>query len=184
MSVFTGFELIDPYPRSVRPVTVQFFKKPDILHWGFDGFYLGEDQFGRWIALPEGSQRWKGDGDIRPTMEDAVLCAPHEGWWHWHYAGAAAPNYTGFADICTPPVWVGENSYEMIDLDLDVGLRHDGEVVVEDEDEFEQHQVLHSYPPEMVERALEETEMIADALRLRQEPFFEVSERWLCEVGV
>lgn len=166
----------------MRLVTVQFFKKPDILHWGFEGSYLGEDQFGTWIALPEGSQRWKGDGDIRPTKEDAVLCAPHHGWWHWHYTGDGSVNYAGFIDICTPPVWVGESRYEMIDLDLDVGLKPNGDVVIEDEDEFEEHQVIYSYPPAMVQRAVEETQMIAESLRLRDEPFFAVSERWLSEV--
>ena len=33
-------QLID----SLQPVTVQFLKNPDLLHWGFEAFRLGEDE--------------------------------------------------------------------------------------------------------------------------------------------
>jgi hypothetical protein len=35
-----------------RPVIVQFLKNPDINHWGFEAQWLGEDNWGHWIALP------------------------------------------------------------------------------------------------------------------------------------
>ena len=163
----------------MRPVTVQFLKNPDILHWGFEASYLGEDEHGRWIAVPAGTKRWKGSEVVRPTSGDAVFCAPHEGWWHLHYGGADASTYSLFVDINTPPQWLGEGRYEMIDLDLDVAMTHDGEVVIEDEDEFEAHQVSYSYTNEMIERALEATEWVRSALAAGQEPFFEVAETWL-----
>jgi predicted RNA-binding protein associated with RNAse of E/G family len=67
----------------------------------------------------------------------------------------------------------------MIDLDLDVGMRHDGIVVIEDEDEFEVHQVKYRYTAEMITRAVDEADRIVGALRDGQEPFFEVAEAWL-----
>jgi hypothetical protein len=70
----------------------------------------------------------------------------------------------------------------MIDLDLDVGLTADGEVVVEDEDEFEVHRVDLGYTEEMTRVAVETTERIVESLRLRKEPFFGVAESWLTEV--
>jgi uncharacterized protein len=167
----------------MRPVTVQFLKYPDLLHWGFETVYLGEDDFGTWVALPVGSRRWKGAAVVSPTSLDAVLCAPWEGWWHLHYTGPTDREYTHFIDISTPPVWVSENRYEMVDLDLDVALTGDGEVVIEDEDEFEAHQVLYRYPAEMIERARSETQAIAEALLHRREPFFDVAASWLARVG-
>ncbi|MEA1902258.1 MAG: DUF402 domain-containing protein [Actinomycetota bacterium] len=162
----------------MTPVTVQFLKNPDHLHWGFEAFRLGEDEYGMWIAVPSGSKRWKGDLDVRPTREPAVFCAPHEGWWHLHYNGLTT-QFSHFVDIVTPPVWVSDKRYEMIDLDLDVVVRQDGTVEVEDEDEFEVHQVKYGYTPEMIKRAEDETAAVVDWLHTRREPFFDVAESWL-----
>lgn len=159
-------------------VTVQFLKNPDILHWGFEAEFLGEDEFGRWIGLPKGSRRWKGEETVRPSSGDAVLCAPHQGWWHLHYGGYDR-EYTHFVDIVTPPRWVSPNRYEMIDLDLDVVVHRDGTIEIHDEDEFVVHQIQYGYSEEMIQGARAETEWVVDALRRRAEPFFEVAAYWL-----
>lgn len=162
----------------MRPVTVQFLKNPDLTHWGFAAGFLGEDDFGIWIGAPAGTERWKGSEHARPTGEDAVFCAPHEGWWHLHYNGDTG-KYSHFVDIVTPPVWVDANRYEMIDLDLDVVVHRDGTVEVEDEDEFELHRIKYAYSPEMVAGAKEETQRVVAALQARHEPFFDTAESWL-----
>jgi len=166
----------------MRSVTVQFLKNPDITHWGFETTYLGEDEFGHWMAVPQGTVRWKGEQSVHPTRRDAVFCAPRDQWWHLHYEGPASHNYSAFIDIATPPRWVSENRYEMIDLDLDVGLTIDGSVVIEDEDEFEIHQIKYGYTKEMIRRALEETSSIVSALESNEEPFYGVAEAWLSRV--
>ena len=162
----------------MRPVTVQFLKNPDIVHWGFEAMFLGEDEFGSWIAVPQGTNRWKGEEMVRPTVEAAVFCAPHEGWWHLHYNGVTT-QFSHFVDIVTPPKWVSENRYEMIDLDLDVVVHQDGTVEIEDEDEFEIHQVRYGYTKEMILRAEAETQRIVGVLNNREEPFFGVAATWL-----
>lgn len=162
-----------------RPVTVQFLKNPDIVHWGFEAQWLGEDRWGHWIALPKGSRRWKGEEEVGPASAEAVFCAPRDGWWHLHYNGTTHPTYSHFVDIATPPVWVSDGRYEMIDLDLDVAVYHDGRVEVQDEDEFETHQVRYGYTAEMIRRAREETQLIVSALESRREPFFDVAAAWL-----
>ena len=67
--------------------------------------------------------------------------------------------------------------------DLDVGLTVDNEVVVEDEDEFELHQVSYGYTPEMIETAISATEDVVRMLEAGEEPFFEVAETWLGKVN-
>ena len=166
-----------------RPVTVQFFKNPDMIHWGFEALRLGEDDWGDWIAVPEGSRRWKGERDVGPSTGNAVFCAPYDGWWHLHYSGATHPTYSLFVDIVTPPVWVSEDRYEMIDLDLDVAVYRDGTVEIQDEDEFAIHQRQYGYSAEMIRRANEETQRIVTALEQRQEPFFDVAASWLSRVS-
>ncbi|HEX6221794.1 MAG TPA: DUF402 domain-containing protein [Acidimicrobiia bacterium] len=169
----------------MRPVTVQFYKNPDVLHWGFEGgYWLGEDDWGAWIGLAVGTKRWKGEETVRPTSEPAVFCAPRGEWWHLHYNGVGSHNYLLFVDIVTPPVWVSANRYEMIDLDLDIGITVENEIVIEDEDEFEIHQVQYGYTEEMIRRARSETDRIVAALENHQEPFFDVADRWLSRVRV
>jgi protein associated with RNAse G/E len=165
----------------MRQVTVQFLKNPDILHWGFQAMLLGADQWGTWIAVPAGTRRWKGSEQMRPTMSDAVFCAPEEGWWHLHYSGGNS-DYSHFVDIVTPPRWVAGDRYEMIDLDLDVARHHDGTIEVQDEDEFAIHRVEFAYSHEMIRRAEEETRSIVTALETRREPFFDVAAAWLARL--
>lgn len=166
----------------MRPVTVQFLKNPDLLHWGFQARWLGEDEWGDWIAVPEGTMRWKGEEQVRPTQTDAVFCAPRNQWWHLHYNGATT-GFSHFVDIVTPPRWLGENRYEMIDLDLDVVRSQDGTVAIEDEDEFELHQVEYDYTEEMIGRAREETRRMVFALEANEEPFVEVAASWLARLA-
>lgn len=166
-----------------RLVIVQFLKNPDINHWGFEAQWLGEDEWGDWLSLPRGSRRWKGDRDVAPSIGDAVFCAPRDGWWHLHYNGTTHPTYSHFVDIVTPPVWVTENRYEMIDLDLDVAVYRDGVVEIQDEDEFEVHQVQYGYTTDMINRAIAETRRVATELERNREPFFEVVAGWLARVS-
>lgn len=165
----------------MRPVTVQFLKNPDVPHWGFEATWLGEDDWGQWIAAPMGTTRWRGDLAKEPTGEDAVFCLPRAGWWHLHYTGAAT-EFSHFVDIVTPPRWVSSSRYEMIDLDLDVVRNQSGRVEVQDEDEFEVHQVKYTYTPEMIRRAVEETRLVVKMLETGSEPFFTVAESWLARL--
>ena len=162
-----------------RPVTVQFLKNPDLTHWGFEAMWLGEDEWGDWIAVPRGSRRWKGAKERPPTPFPAVFCAPRGEWWHLHYNGPDVHTYSHFVDIVTPPVWVSDNRYEMIDLDLDVALHNDGTVEVQDEDEFEIHQVRYRYTDEMISRAKDETRRIVEMFERGGEPLFDVAAGWL-----
>lgn len=166
----------------MRPVTVQFLKNPDVLHWGFEALRLGEDDWGTWVAVPTGSKRWKGSEVMTPTRFPAVFCAPHGQWWHLHFNGTWAENYSHFVDIVTPPVWVGDDRYEMIDLDLDVAVHADGSIEIQDEDEFEVHQVQYGYTPDMVQRAVEENQRVVADLQQHREPFFDVAAAWLSRV--
>ena len=59
----------------------------------------------------------------------------------------------------------------MVDLDLDVVQRGDGEIEVHDEDEFAHHQVALGYSSAMVEGALKATSAVVAALEAGDEPF-------------
>jgi protein associated with RNAse G/E len=165
----------------LRPVTAQFLKNPDHLHWGFEARFLGEDEHGIWCAVPPGTRRWKGSEPVEATRAPAVFCAPHEGWWHLHYNGSTT-QLSHFVDIVTPPIWISPNRYEMVDLDLDVVVYQDGTIEIEDEDEFEVHQVQYKYTSEMIVRAREETANVVRWLTEKREPFFATAADWMAQV--
>ena len=165
----------------MRPVTIQFLKKPDIIHWGFEAFWLGEDEYGVWLSIPTGTRRWKGEVDRSPVLTDAVFCAPHDAWWTLHFNGDVTDK-SHFVDIATPSKWVSDDRVEMIDLDLDVAFYHDGTVEVEDEDEFAVHQLQYGYTGEEILNARETTDQIVAALLAREEPFYEVAAKWWKQV--
>lgn len=165
----------------MRPFLVQFYKNPDLLHWGFEGVRLGEDLHGLWVGLPVGSRRCRAGVERSPTAAPAVQCFPHRGWWTLHYNGVAT-ELSHFVDITTQPRW-DEHRVEMVDLDLDVVRHQSGVVVVEDEDEFEVNRIRYRYSAEMVDRARAETEVIRAGLEDRVEPFFSVAEGWLARVS-
>jgi len=163
--------------RPMQPVTVQFLKKRDIIHWGFECFRLGEDEYGVWLSTPRGTRRWKGPVDRSPVLTNAAFCIPRNDWWTLHYNGTATDK-SHFVDITTPSTWVSEGRVEMIDLDLDVVLHQDGTLEVEDEDEFAVHQLQYGYTGEEILKARETTDRIVAALHAREEPFFEVARGW------
>jgi protein associated with RNAse G/E len=59
----------------------------------------------------------------------------------------------------------------MVDLDLDVVLTREGHLFVDDEDEFEEHQVDLGYPPEIVELARHWRDHVHEAIAAGAEPF-------------
>lgn len=57
-----------------------------------------------------------------------------------------------YVNVATPASWDG-GTLTFVDLDLDVILRADGRLILDDEDEFEEHRATLGYPPELVTRA-------------------------------
>ena len=71
----------------------------------------------------------------------------------------------------------------MVDLDLDVvRLRPDSRVVVDDQDEFAEHQVRYGYPPDVISQAEQAAAALVAMVSARVEPFGTVSEAWLDKV--
>ena len=67
----------------------------------------------------------------------------------------------------------------MVDLDLDVIRTRDGDLLLDDEDEFDQHRVLLGYPADVVELARGTAERLMMAGAAGHEPFGEAGGRWL-----
>lgn len=159
-------------------VKIRFTKWGDIPHWSFDMRRLGEDEFGTWLWMPAGTSMRRGtDPPILSRNLAVKLITPSE-WWTAIWNDGDTATYELYVDISTPATWE-DDTVRLVDLDLDVARRRGGGVEVHDEDEFEEHQVLYGYPDHIIDKARIETARIVAAVERRDEPFGEVSGRWL-----
>lgn len=158
------------------PYTLQFLKRPDTVHWRLDTVFLGTDEHGTWLASPVGIEIQKGVAEPRAIVNRGVHLIPTDAWWVFSFH-AGHPAATHFLDIATPARFEAER-VTMIDLDLDVVRLVDGEVVLEDEDEFAEHQVALGYPQPWVEAAMAAAVWGVEAFTTGLEPFHDVARRW------
>jgi predicted RNA-binding protein associated with RNAse of E/G family len=161
--------------------TLQFFKYPDALHWRHEGHWLGEDEFGAWIGCRKGDVAQRGIEPARRISGHQVHLVPRDDWWVLTYA-PYHPKATHWIDISTPATFE-EGRVTTIDLDLDVVRTPEGLVLIDDEDEFAEHQVSLGYPPELIENAERATSEMYEALAEMREPMDAVARGWLDRVG-
>ncbi|MDH3306055.1 MAG: YgaC family protein [Acidimicrobiia bacterium] len=162
--------------REGEPFVIQFYKNPRHLHWRLDHRWLGEDEFGIWSAGLSGDLIQKGLEAARSRQKPALCLTPPGAWW----VASWVPDHeksTLFVDV-TSPVEIGNGRAEMVDLDLDVVQARDGTLYIEDEDEFEHHQVLLDYPAEWIRQAVAVTDEVMLAIEANHEPFASVWLAW------
>ncbi|SEL66389.1 DUF402 domain-containing protein [Nonomuraea pusilla] len=162
-------------------VRVVFRKYGGALHWNHRGRLLGEDQYGVWVGLPAGTVARKGEGPVVAWDLAAVMLFPRDAWWTASF-NAVPHRCEVYVDVTTVPEWRGDE-VTMLDLDLDVLRMRDGRLILDDEDEFAEHQVKLGYPPELVTGAEETARWLLDAVGERQGPFDGAHAAWLAMVG-
>lgn len=158
-------------------VRVEMTKWGDRPHWAFAATYLGADQHGDWIGIPVGTPMARPGAALVTTVAQVGLVPPGVGWLAtFHAPGYAVATYV---DMTTVPWWDG-TTCRAVDLDLDVIRTAEGEVVVDDEDEFVEHRVAFAYPAEVVSLAVESCAWVAQAVRQERPPFDgATSDRWV-----
>lgn len=157
-------------------VHVDFRKWPDTIHWQFRMRRLGEDEHGIWLWAPGGTVARRAQEPPKRFGYLTVKVVPRDRWWTAIFNDGAS--HRVYVDIITPAEWSGD-TVTMIDLDLDVVCTQRGDVFVEDEDEFLEHQVTLGYPDDVVARARTTAAQVAQALEGGHEPFAGLADAWL-----
>ena len=162
------------------PIRVELTTWGDRPHWEFDGIYLGSDEHGDWIGFAAGTLMSRPGMEVRPANDQVGLVpAGADGDRAWlgtfHGPGGAVRTYV---DMTTVPRWDGA-VVRAVDLDLDVIETLDGEVYVDDEDEFAEHQVAFGYPAEVIALAESTKGAVLSAMTRRRAPFDGSAEPWL-----
>lgn len=87
-----------------------------------------------------------------------------------------------YSDMTTVPTWHevdGHLEVRAADLDLDVMVLRQGQVVIDDRDEFEEHQVSMNYPQDVINAAEAGCEFVYNGFVQGYEPFASVAHTWL-----
>jgi len=166
-----------------RPITVQYFKYPDALHWRHELRWLGEDAHGIWLGGAVGTIVQRGaESPVVMTRAFAQLVTPDR-WWTALFNGpGAGHDMPVYVDVTTTAHWVRSDRVELIDLDLDVVQRGDGTVCVDDEAEFEEHRVALGYPARMVASARTAAARLVLDIESGTAPFDGTGREWLDRV--
>ena len=163
-------------PTPGDPIRVELTKWGELPHWEFDGLYLGSDEHGDWLGFPSRTLMRRPGMEVRPVQNQVGLVPTDGSAWlgTFHSAGGDCLTYV---DMTSVPSWDG-SVVRAVDLDLDVIEALDGEVYVDDEDEFAEHQVLYGYPAEVIALAESTRDEVFAAVRERRAPFDGAADRW------
>lgn len=164
-------------------VLVSVRKYDGSRHWHHTMLRLGADNHGVWLGAPIGTVFSKGSGAVYATAEPRVMLFPREAWWTALFQAAPA-RLDVYCDIATPSVWPYPGEVTMVDLDLDACRERDGgRVFIDDEDEFADHQIRYSYPPDVIAQATAAAEWLRTALSTGVEPFAGHYLTWLDKIS-
>lgn len=164
-------------------IRLQFGKYNGDEHWGFDAVVLGRDAQGLWLGVTGGTRV------ARPGLEfaahgDFVVLVPDDAWWVATFntaPGGKDHDIDVYVDITTPTT-VNQGEAFTLDLDLDVVKRTNGDLGLDDEDEFERHAREMSYPSRLVTAAREAADTVMAMVRDGAAPFDGSHETWLAKL--
>jgi len=144
---------------------------------------LGEDEHGVWLGAPPRTTIWRPGATFRSSTE-WVTCFARAARWTASFYPREEHDIAVYVDITTPPSWShddarGLHTVAMDDLDLDVMLCVNGELLIDDEDEFEEHQHSLGYPADVVTMAQSTAAAVFAAIGADDEPFHSVGQAWL-----
>lgn len=154
-------------------------KWPDRPYCSHGGTVLGTDRHGTWLWAPVGSvvtDALRATTSLLP-FDFLTLVPSGDCWWiaSWMFGWNEIELYV---DVVTAVTWTS-TGLSAVDLDLDVVRLSDGRVEIWDEDEFAQHQLRYSYPPDVVAAAVTTARRMSERLREAQDPFGGPPERCL-----
>jgi protein associated with RNAse G/E len=163
----------------MRNVRVVYRKYDEKLHWHQWMRYLGEDEYGVWLGAPANSVSQRGSEPEVTHSQAHVQLFPRDKWFTAIFNDE--PRSTEIYCDITTPVEFGEDVFTMVDLDLDVIKKRDGTILIDDEDEFAEHQVKYSYPADVIETARATCDWLTTAVAT-EEPFLTIYKTYLDKV--
>ena len=162
---------------------IEYSKWDGRLHWHFDLDMLGEDEHGLWLGGRRGCALQRGHEAPIFEQHGFVFLVPATGQWLASFSSASgATDVDVYVDVTDTPQRLADG-VRAIDLDLDIVRWRDGRVIVDDEDEFLEHQRVFGYPPDVIAAAEATAAQLFDDVRARTEPFGDAPSAWLARLS-
>lgn len=139
------------------------------LHYAGPVHYLGDDHFGTWLWGETGRHIYRGGAPVIVTAHEALILVPSRAWWTVTW-WVEHPTVEIYVNVSTPVVR-HPGRMVSVDLDLDVIRFRNRAVEIIDQDEFEAHQRLYDYPPNVIQSAQDAANLAADKLTRSEPPF-------------
>ncbi len=137
-----------------RTVRVASTKYDGSWHYEFDAQLLAHEGPMLRLLVTEGTPftGYRGEGAIRTTFT-ALFWSDRDYNLYHNHRPMGRRRITSYANVALPAVLDGD-VLRWVDLDLDVIVDANGGVVLDDEDEFEDHRLRFAYPRDVVARAI------------------------------
>ncbi|MBD2759255.1 YgaC family protein [Yimella sp. cx-573] len=167
------------------PVHLDFRKYDGSEHWQEDYRLLGVDQDGVWLGMRAGTP-FARPGMSTHARSDTVRLVRVDARWAACFNAPGGPSAHIYVDIVTPVQWRRTDAGFvgiLVDIDLDVVERFDGQLYIDDEDEFEEHTAAFGYPDQLVTDARRAADEVYAAVQQRRPPFDGRGDRWLQRIG-
>ncbi|WP_084157212.1 DUF402 domain-containing protein [Haematomicrobium sanguinis] len=152
-------------------------------HWAVPSFYLGSDEYGHWLYQPAGHLISRPGFAFLAHRENLVLFPHDDQWVATFHTGGHEHGLWIYVDLVTDNRWqrLARDGWEinLVDMDLDVLRFDDGRMVLDDEDEFEDHQKLFHYPQAMIDSIAADAERIYRQVEAGDAPFDHRDQQWL-----
>jgi len=138
--------------------------------------HLGDDAFGRWLGIVQGTSWWAADRTRSGVFETSfVKLVPNDTFWTVCF-NSMDPVVD--VDIVYPVRWVGD-TLEEIDIELDILRSAEGHVWVRDREEFDHVREAYALPDDIAVQAANMCEEIRALVEGGAEPFADVGHTWL-----
>lgn len=160
-------------------IRLTFRKYDNSLHWHSVVRHLGEDEHGIWLGWGRNQQMARGAEPPIIAKAASVQLIRRKDWWTGRFLTKPDGLHV-YCDITTVAEWTATDEVTLIDLDLDVLSFRDGRPpMIDDEDEFLEHQQRYGYPREVIDTARTTADELLEAVRANEEPFKSAYLRWL-----
>lgn len=144
-------------------------------HWVHDEIVLGQDECGTWIGQRAGMGSERPGSSYLAESPNVTVLPPGAGWVATMFDDTHPSGTEIYVDLVAD---LDVARLTAIDMDLDVVLQR-GRLWIDDEDEFEQHQVELGYPADVVARCREDADRVLAMIRDGAPPFDGRAARWL-----
>lgn len=150
-------------------VYIQSFKHNGSLHRTWDKVAIIKDDNKKYIGINKATQVTESNNRTWIAREPALYFLYKEHWFNI-IAMSRENGIYYYCNLASPSIFDGE-AIKNIDYDLDIKFFPDGKVEILDEDEFEDHKKMMSYPSVIENKLREEINLLIELHKKGLTPF-------------